>query len=154
MPKHTSVHGECSRTPTAHSGHDDPSPCCDISKRATAGGQLASARTNRQNGYEPPKRDQLNCGNESRLAPKYATWQMCRDPAAVHNPSKLAKPFRPERERTLRKAYSTPRLTVHGSVERITLAKRKGRRHNNNHRNDNAADPGHDCNQGQGSFCS
>lgn len=61
---------------------------------------------------------------------------------------------RPVRELTLKRAYSTPRLTVHGSVERITLANRKGRQNNHGNRNNNAADPGQNCNQGQGAFCS
>jgi hypothetical protein len=53
----------------------------------------------------------------------------------------------------MKKAYTTPRLTVHGSVERITLASQQGRGNNNANPNNSVYNPGNACGPGQAAFC-
>jgi hypothetical protein len=53
----------------------------------------------------------------------------------------------------MKKVYITPQLTVHGSVEKITLASSTGRQNNNANPNDSVYDPGHACDRGQAAFC-
>jgi hypothetical protein len=52
----------------------------------------------------------------------------------------------------MKKAYTPPRLIVHGSVEKITLARHHN--HRNHNANNNANDPNNSCAQGNASFCS
>jgi hypothetical protein len=54
----------------------------------------------------------------------------------------------------MKKIYTTPRLTVHGSVQKITLSNHHNGNHNHGNPNNNPNDPRLNCNQGQGSFCS
>jgi hypothetical protein len=53
----------------------------------------------------------------------------------------------------MKKIYTTPRLTVHGSVEKITLASPGGQQNNNANPNDGVYNPGHACDRGQAAFC-
>lgn len=53
----------------------------------------------------------------------------------------------------MKKAYITPQLTVHGSVERITLASPRGQQNNNANPNDSVYNPGQACDRGQAAFC-
>jgi hypothetical protein len=53
----------------------------------------------------------------------------------------------------MKKVYVTPQLTVHGSIQKITLASSTGRLNNNANPNDSVYNPGQACGQGQAAFC-
>lgn len=54
----------------------------------------------------------------------------------------------------MKKTYATPRLMVHGSVEKITLASPQGQNNNNANPNGAVFNPGNACGPGQAAFCS
>lgn len=53
----------------------------------------------------------------------------------------------------MKKAYATPQLIVHGSVEKITLASQQGQQHHNATPNNNVFNPGNACDPGRAVFC-